>query len=188
MKNMRTIEGCFGLIVTLTALALVAIPSAQAQPGTFSGVHSAGWKQGVDTYWPARRASRNIDNARAYAQDFQNYLTKMPNPEPSVVKDVKVELARYLEEAKKHIALMKKDFAADKETLAAVEKVEKELNAAIENHSAMIECCENEKFDKIAGMTCCKDFVKDLDKVHASHQALMKALTAKQATTVKAAK
>ena len=179
-----TLAICVGLIVVGTW----AISSAMAAPGDFSGVHSAGWKQGVDTYWPARSASRAIGNAREYAQDFQNYVTKMPNPEPSVVKEVKVELARYLDEAAKHLATMKRDFAGDKETLAAIEKVEKELGTVVENQKAMIECCEHEKFDKIAGMACCKDFVKELDKVHAAHQSLMKTLTTKQAAPAKAAK
>ena len=108
-----TIAICVGLIVAGT----LAISSAQAQPT--SGVHSAGWKQGVDTYWPAKSATRAIGNAREYAQDFQNYLTKMPKPEPAVVKEVKAELARYLDDAGKYLATMKKDFAGDKETLVA---------------------------------------------------------------------
>ncbi len=181
----RTLVG----IVTVAALALVAIPNtAQAAPGDFTGAHSAGWKQGVDTYWPARSASRSIENARGYAQDFQNYVVKMPNPEPSVVKDVKVELVRYLEEGKKHLATMKEDFAADTETVAAIATIEKELAAAIENHTKMIECCENETFDKIATMACCTDMVKQLDKIHTSHQNLMKKLAAKTAKTAKATK
>jgi len=170
-----TIAICVGLI----AVGTLAISSVQAQPSVTSGNHSAGWKQGVDTYWPARSAGRAIENAREYAQDFQNYTTKMATPEPSVVKDVKVELNRYLDEAAKHLATMKKDFAADKATVAAIEKVEKALGTAVENNKAMIECCEHEKFDKIAGMACCKDFVKELDKVHAAHQELMKTLGAK---------
>jgi hypothetical protein len=166
-----TLAICVGLIVVGTL--------AFAAPGDFTGQHSAGWKQGVDTYWPARGAARAIGNARESAQDFQNYTTKMATPEPSVVKDVKVELTRYLDDAAKHLATMKKVFAGDKETLAAIEKVEKALGAAVENNKAMIECCEHEKFDKIAGMACCKDFVKELDKVHAAHQELMKTLGAK---------
>ena len=114
-------------------------------------------------------------------------LFRSPNPEPSVVKDVKVELTRYLEESKKHLATMKKDFAADKETVAAIEKIEKDLAAAIENHKNMIKCCENETFDKVAGMACCTDMVKQLDKIHAAHQDLMKKLAAKAAKTTKAA-
>ena len=110
----------------------------------------------------------------------------MPNPEPAVVKEVKLELARYLEEAKKHLATMKKDFAADKETVAAIEKIEKELAVAVENHKSMIECCENEKFDKTVGMACCKDLVKYVDKVNVAHQALLKVLAAKHAAGAKA--
>src|SRR5678816_2966567 len=118
-----TIAICVGLIAIGTL--------AFAAPGDFTGQHSAGWKQGVDTYWPARGATRAIGNAREYAQDFQNYATKMPAVEPSVVKDVKVELNRYLDEAAKHLATMKKDFAGDKETLAAIEKVEKALGCLL---------------------------------------------------------
>jgi len=188
MKSILSIQACFGLIVTVAALALVGIPNAApAAPGDFTGAHSAGWKQGVDTYWPARSASRAIGNARGYAQDYQSYVGKMPSPEPSVVKDVKVELTRYLDEAKKRLATMKKDFATDKETVAAIDKIDKELDTAIENHKSMIECCENEKFDKISGMACCTDMVKQLDKVHAAHQDLMKKLTAKAVKTSKPA-
>lgn len=172
-----TLAICISFIVAGT----MTLSSAEAAPGDFSGAHSAGWKQGVDTYWPARGATRAIGRARESAQDFQNYVTKMPNPEPSVVKDVKVELATYLDEAAKHLAAMKKDFTGDKETLAAIAKVEKELGAAVENHKAMIECCENEKFDKIAGMTCCSDLLKQLDKIHAAHQDLMRKLSRKYA-------
>ena len=51
-----------------------------------------------------------------------------------------------------------------------------------------MECCENEKFDKAAGMTCCKDMIKELDKVHKAHQELMKKLAAKATKTTKPAK
>ncbi|MCE9524752.1 MAG: hypothetical protein K8R36_01710 [Planctomycetales bacterium] len=165
------------LAICLIVAGSLALSSAQAQPT--SGFHSAGWKQGVDTYWPAQSAHRSIGNAVEYAQDFQNYLTKMPAPEPAVVKDVKVELAKYLDDAKKHLATMKKDFAADKEISGAIAAIEKDLATAVENHKAAMECCEHEKFDKAAGMACCKDMVKDLDKVHKAHQDLMKKLAAK---------
>jgi hypothetical protein len=45
----------------------------------------------------------------------------------------------------------------------------------------MNECCEHEKFDKVAGMACCTDLVKQLDKVQAAHKDLMKKLTTKPA-------
>ena len=82
---------------------------------------------------------------------------------------------------------MKKDFAKDKETATAIGKIEKDLAVAVDANKAMIECCENEKFDKVAGMACCTDLVKQLDKVHAAHQSLMKKLTAKPTATAKPA-
>jgi hypothetical protein len=158
------------------ALALVA-GVALAQPNVF---RDAGAKIRGDAYWPSRAATRSIEHARGYAREFQGYVAKTEKPEPSVVNDVKVNLGRYLEDAKKHLATMKKDFSADKETVAAIEKIEKELTAAVEANQAMIDCCQLEKFDKIAGMACCTDLVKQLDKIHASHQALMQKLTGKK--------
>jgi predicted nucleic acid-binding Zn-ribbon protein len=101
--------------------------------------------------------------------------------EPSVVKDIKTDLGRYLDDAQKHLATMKKDFTNDKETVAAVENLEKQLATAIAHNKEMITCCEDQKFDKIKTMSCCTDLVKSLDKVHADHVALMRKLSQKYA-------
>jgi hypothetical protein len=159
------------------ALTVTGFPTAaQAQPLAGS---TYGDKVTGSAYWPRRATTRHIESARTYAQEFQSYVKAVPQPEPSVVKDIRTELGRYLEEAKKHVATMKKDLAADKEAVAAIEGIEKGLAAAIEHNKAMIACCENEKFDKIATMTCCTDLVKELDKVHADHVAFMKKLSQK---------
>ena len=99
------------------------------------------------------------------------------------MKDIKTDLGRYLDDAQKHLTTMKKDFASDKETVAGVENLEKELASAIANNKAMIACCEDQKFDKVATMKCCTDLVKDLDKVHADHVALMRKLSQKYAAS-----
>jgi len=161
------------------ALSFVALPhGAFAQPGP---IRDAGSKIRGDAYWPGRAAARHFESARHYAEDVQTYLAKAPQPEPSVVKDIKTELGHYLDEGKKHLVTMKKDFASDKETVSAIEAIEKELAAAIDHNKAMIECCEREKFEKIAAMDCCTDLVKQLDKVHKDHVALMQKLTKKYA-------
>ncbi len=163
----------------LVGMVLAILPNiAWGQGSTF---RDAGAKIRGDAYWPSRATTRYMEGARSYARDFQTYVTTNPSPEPSVVKEVNVELSRYLSESKKHLATMKKDFATDKETVAAIESIEKDLAAAVESHTAMIECCANEKFDKIAGMACCKDLVKQLDKIHADHQKLMQKLSGKPA-------
>jgi hypothetical protein len=168
-------------LALLAALALSVTPQLAWAQG--SGFQDAGAKIRGDAYWPGRATSRYIETARNYAQEVQTYVAKAPKPEPSVVKDIKSDLSHYLEDAQKHLATMKKDFANDKETMTAVESIEKGLTTAIQHNKEMIACCENQTFDKVATMTCCKDLVKELDKVHADHVALMKKLSAKYAAT-----
>jgi len=161
----------------ITGLWMIALQStAQAQA---PGFQDAGAKIRGDVYWPGRATTRYVESARNYAQEVQTYVAKAPKPEPSVVKEINTELTRYLNDSKKHLTTMKKDFASDTETLAAVESLEKQLATAVENHKAMIACCEDEKFDKVATMKCCTDLVKDLDKIHKEHVALMQRLSQK---------
>ena len=159
----------------LVALVAIALPEFAAAQNPF---RSAGEKITGEAYWPARASTRYIESGLNYAREVQSYLAKAPQPEPSLVKDIKTELGRYLENAQAHLATMKKDFAADKETVAAIEKIDNGLKAAIDHNKAMITCCENQKFDKVATMSCCTDLVKELEKVHADHVALMKKLAA----------
>jgi hypothetical protein len=167
-------------VATLSFVALPKKVHAQA-----SGFQDAGAKIRGDIYWPGRASTHYVESARNYAQQVQSYVAKAPQPDPSVVKDIKTELGRYLDEAQKHLATMKKDLASDKEAVAGIEGIEKGLATAVEHNKAMIACCENQKFDKIATMTCCTDLVKQLDKVHADHVALMKKLSQKYSATAK---
>jgi len=178
MNVKRFTRVCLALIAGL--VLAVAPQMTRAQNTTNPG---AGEKITGERYWPSRATTRHVESARYYAQEFQSYVAKTPQPEPSVVKDIKTELGRYLDEAQKHVATMKKDFASDKETTAAVESIEKGLTAAIEHNKAMIACCEDQKFDKIKTMACCNDLVKQLDNVHAEHVALMKKLSQKYAAS-----
>ena len=163
-------------LAALSVIGFQALATAQPLAGSTHGDKISG-----SAYWPLPATKRRIESARNYAQEFQTYVQRVPQPEPSVVKDIKTELGRYLEEAQEHLATMKKDLAADKEVVADIEGIEKDLVMAIEQNKAMIACCEDQKFDKIATMACCADLVKQLDKVHAEHVALMKKLSGKYA-------
>jgi hypothetical protein len=178
---MNTIFRTLLEIATLAALALVALPSAANAQGT--GFGDAGAKIRGDAYWPARATTRYIESARNYAQEFQNYVAKTPKPEPAVVAEVHKTLTGYLDEANKHLVSMKKDFASDKETVAAIDSIEKDLATAVANNKAMIACCKDEKFDKAMTMTCCTDLAKQLGKIHTAHVDLMKKLSSKYATS-----
>jgi hypothetical protein len=168
-------------LVSVVAIALLFAPQFAAAQG--SAFRSAGDKITGQAYWPARATTRYIESARAYADEYQSYIARAPRPEPAVVQEVSRTLTGYLDEANKHLTAMKKDFAADKETVAAVEAIEKDLGQAIEHNKAMIACCQNEKFEKAMAMSCCTDLSKQLGKIHDDHVALMKKLAAKHGAT-----
>jgi hypothetical protein len=172
----------FRVLSAAAALALITVvglPNISNAQG--SGFRSAGEKITGEAYWPARATTRYLQSAQSYAQDFQAHVARAGRPEPAVVTEVSKTLTGYLDEANKHLVAMKKDFAGDKETVAAVEGIEKDLAKAVEQNKAMITCCQDEKFDKAMAMTCCTDLAKQIGKVHADHVALMKKLSTKHA-------
>jgi hypothetical protein len=169
----------FKSLVAVAAFAALTVINAAAYAQT--GFGSAGYKQGVDAYWPGRATTHYLQSAQTYAAEFQSHVARVGQPAPAVVQEVSRTLTGYLDEATKHLASMKKDFANDKETVAAVEKMEKDLASAVAHNKGMIDCCKAEKFDKAMAMTCCTDLSKDLGKIHADHVALMKKLAEKHA-------
>jgi hypothetical protein len=162
------------------AVAIVGMPNGANAQNPF---RSAGEKITGQAYWPGRATGRYIESAQNYAQEYQSYIARAPRPEPAVVQEVSRTLGAYLDEANKHLVSMKKDFAGDTETVAAVESIEKDLAKAVEHNKAMIACCQEEKFDKAMAMTCCTDLSKQLGKIHQDHVALMKKLSTKHAAT-----
>ena len=171
IRSLLSAAAVAAIVLTLSA------PAATAQ----NPFRTAGEKITGDAYWPGRATTRYLESAQSYAQDFQTHVAKAGKPEPAVVAEVHKTLTGYLDEASKHLASMKKDFAGDKETVAAVEKMEKDLATAVSHNKAMVECCKGEKFDKAMAMTCCTDLSKELGKIHADHVALMKKLSQKHA-------
>jgi hypothetical protein len=165
-------------LLVAACAALILIPSLAAAQNPF---RTAGEKITGDAYWPGRATGQYIQSAQNYAQEYQSYLARAPRPEPAVVKEVSKTLASYLDEANKHLVSMKKDFAHDKETVAAIDSIEKELAKAVEHNKEMVKCCENEKFDKAMAMSCCTDLSSSLGKIHADHVALIKKLSTQAA-------
>jgi len=163
-------------LLVAACAALLLIPSLATAQNPF---RTAGEKISGEAYWPGRATGQYVQSAQNYAQEYQGYLARTPRPEPAVVQEVSKTLGGYLDEANKHLVSMKKDFAGDKETVAAIESIEKDLAKAIDHNKDMIKCCENEKYDKAMAMTCCTDLSKALGKIHADHVALMKKLAAK---------
>jgi hypothetical protein len=133
-------------------------------------------------FWSSRSSARRISAAHEYARDFQRYVAANPKPDPAVVKEVTTQIGNHLDEAKVHLTQLKKDFAGNKEAIAGIESLEKQLVAAFDHHKLLCECCEKEAFDKIATMECCSDLAKQLDKILTDHDELMHKLSPKAAT------
>jgi hypothetical protein len=164
------------LLASLSLGACLLLPSlAQAQ-------HDAGAKARGEhsvPFWSSRSSAHRITIARDYARDFQRYVAANPKPHASVAKEVTTEIGKNLDEAKKHLAQLKNDFAGNKDALAGIEALEKQLAAAFDHHQKLCECCENESFDKIKTMMCCQDLAALLDKILTEHDALMHKLSPK---------
>jgi len=131
--------------------------------------------------WSSRSSARRITAARDYARDFQGHIAVNPKPEPAVVKEATKEIGNNLDEAKKHLAQLKKDFAGNKDAIAGIDSIEKQLTAAFDHHKALCECCEKETFSAIEAMECCKDLATHLDKILEQHDELMLKLSPKAA-------
>ena len=157
----------------LAALFLTSTASAQ---------HSAAWKiLGKDPpSWSSHYGfSRRLSHAADYSNDVRSYLEQNTKPSPAVAKEMADELGKNLESAKEHLAAMKNDAGEDKATLAAIDRIEKHLDAAFAHHKDLRECCNVEDFSTVKTMACCKDLSKEIDAVVAEHNALMKSIAQK---------
>jgi hypothetical protein len=163
-------------LAVVASLCLLPAPAyAQKDAGAKArGEHSV-------PFWSSRSSARHLTAARDYARDFQAHVAVNPKPEPAVVKEVTKEIGNSLNEAKKHLAQLKKDFAGNKDAVAGIDSIDKQLTTAFDHHKMLCECCEKEAFDAIATMACCKDLAAELDKILDQHDALMLKLSPKAA-------
>lgn len=158
---------------TMLLLSAVSVSFAQKDAGAKArGEHSV-------PFWSSRYSSRRISHARDYARDFHGYVLANPKPDPAIVKEATGEIGRNLEEARKHLASMKKVYAADQATVAGIESIDKQLSAAFTKHVALCECCEKQSFDAMKTLECCEDLVAELDKILSEHEALMRKVARK---------
>lgn len=170
---------------SLLGLAIVLLASAPAMAQLPAGHKITG---GYKSFWSGKSASRHLRHARDYAAGTHEYLAQSAQPDPKVVEEQAAETLRNLEAAKKHFAAIRKDYAGDKETLTAIDRIEKHLNAAIEHHGKLCECCKDKGFQAIMAMECCNEMSKELEAALTEHDALMRQLATKAAIDAKKVK
>jgi hypothetical protein len=104
---------------------------------------------------------------------------------PAVAKEATDSIGEYITKAKKHMASMRKhaETANDKETLASLDSIDKNLADAGKHHDAMRETCLKDNVDGKASLECCKVVDDSLAKAIAEHDKLMKRLGGHHHTT-----
>lgn len=155
--------------------------------GSTFAQHDATWKALGQTGQSHQGFSRRMSHAADYARDLGAYVKPPHKPTPAAVKEIVTELGRNLEAAQKHLADMKKAAGDDKATVKSIESIEEHLQVAFDHHKEAHACCV-ESFDEAKALHCCADLSKEIDKVIAEHNALMKSLAAKKPATPKATK
>jgi len=181
-------------VILLAALTLCA-STALAQP-------SAGAKARGRFDFYGRGARSAMGGARESAGSFREYIrSTQPVPgqvvggqvvvkespgvvvvSPQIAQAATDEIGDYIMKSEKHLAWMRRQAEAqkDKETLASLDSIDRNLAAAKQNHATLCSCCIEDNVDAKAAMACCQTIDDALGKAISEHDALMKRLGEKQ--------
>jgi hypothetical protein len=178
----------FALALTV-CLALFA-HVAPAQPG-------AGGKARGEFNFYGRGARSAMRGARDSTRSFQEYVRQTQPAPPQIVREVPAqvvvvsprivqaasdEIGDYIYKSERHMAWMRRQAEAsgDKETLASLDSIDRNLAAAKQKHVALCDCCAADTIDSAAAVACCQVINESLAKAISQHDVLMKRLGADQ--------
>lgn len=165
----------------------------------------AGAKARGEFNFYGRGARSAMRGARESAQSFQAYVQQTQPGPPQIVREVPPQVVRevprqvvvvsprivqaasdeisdYIHKSERHLAWMRRQAEAgsDKETLASLDSIDRNLAAAKQNHRALCDCCAADTIDPAAALACCQVIDESLAKAISEHDALMKRLGADQ--------
>ena len=157
-----------------TAAMLLVSQSAFAQ-------RDAGSKVGGEYNFYGRSAGGAMRSAREHSTYYREYAEPAQKVNPEVAKESVDTIGDYIKKSKKHLASMRTHAkaASDKETLASLDSIEKNLAAAEKSHEDMRETCMKDTVDGKASLECCKVVDESLAKAIAEHDKLMKRIASK---------
>ena len=173
-------------LVTRFFLALaVAVLAAHTSTANAQAIRDAGSKIRGSSGYSHRGGYRSLWHARDYAGDYRSYSSDARRENRRVAPEEAQEhaegLGHNIKKAQKHFADARKHAGTDKETIAALEKIDALLAAALKSHAEMAEMCKHEEIDAAGTMKCCTDAEAALEKAIAEHEKLIKRLAAKPA-------
>ena len=166
---MRPVAILLAFCVTLAAQAAFAqAPAGAKQRGEYNFYGSAGGSA--------------MRSAQQYSTYYRQYVQSAPEKKvnPEVAREAADNIGEYITKAQKHFAWMRKqaEAASDKETLTALNSIDKNLADAAKSHAEMRETCLKDNVEGTATLACCKVIDDSLAKAIAEHDKLMKRLAA----------
>lgn len=133
--------------------------------------------------WANQRASRSVQHARNYSRDIYRYSRDAQRMEPAVAKSQSEELGRNITNAQQELATVSKEVSSDPDAVAALKSINEHLAAAAKQHKMLHEECCKDSVDGSMCMNCCNKIILELDKAQAEHDALIRSLEMKTATS-----
>jgi hypothetical protein len=164
--------------MALMTFSMLAIDTAPAAPA----VGTAKARGDYSNSYRAQSAGRSIRHARDYSQGYQSYARQVPNVMPEIARQDAVGVGQNITLAQKQFGEVRK-VTTDKETLASLDLIDKQLVEAAKAHEQMHEMCKMETIDGMSTMKCCADIDAALAKAMAEHEKMMKRLEGETAST-----
>ena len=163
-----------------TAAVLMATDSAFAQ-------RDAGSKISGEYNFYAGGASSAMRSANEYSSNYRNYAQTAQTVNTEVAREAADSIGQYITKAQAHMASMRKhaETAKDKETLASLTSIDKNLAAAAKSHAELREICLRDNVDAAESADRCNVIDAHLAKAIAEHDKLMKRLAVAKAVAKK---
>ncbi len=170
--------------IALALLAIVALAgTADAQ------IRDAGAKIRGEYGYQGNSAGSSMRSARDYSNYYRQYAQTAPAQQvnPEVARDAADTIGVYITKAQRHFAWMRTQAKAsnDKEALASLDVIDKNLAAAAKSHHEMHDTCLKADVDAAGSMKCCQQIDEALAAAIADHDKLMKKLAGDTAATPK---
>jgi|688.fasta_scaffold35897_13 hypothetical protein len=176
-------------VVALFASTALAQPSADAKArGRFnfygrsarSAMHGA--RESVSSFRDYVRGTQPLPGQIGGGEVVVRESPSVVVVSPQIAQAAADEIGDYITKSEKHLAWMRRQAEArqDKETVASLDSIDRNLAEAKRNHVTLCSCCMEDNVDAKAAMACCQTIDDALGKAISEHDSLMKRLSEKQ--------
>lgn len=189
VPSMKSVAVILWAVVALCASTVLAQPSADAKArGRFDfysrGARSAmrGARESTGSFREYIRSTQPVPGQVVGGEVVGRESPRVVIVSPQIAQAAADEISDYITKSERHLAWMRRQAEAqkDKETLASLDSIDRNLAAAKQNHATLCSCCMEDNVDMKAAMACCQTIDDALGKAISEHDALMKRLGEKQ--------